>query len=1011
MEDPWEAPLSWEEFFGGSGASDLVSNLLHIYDAALAGEERKADIAAAAAAAAAAPPVRPSVPPPPPPPMMRGPAANTAPGKPTRPLSAASTCSSSSSSGENCAPSTASYLASTESLEAASSDEEDSESSQCLAARRRERLGQALREGQALLNRQSGSSAGSADSGVGGCTLIISAPQPPPVRPRYCSEPHLSPVERVLLEITETEAVYVRDLEEVVEGYLYNWRESAECPVAPQQLADLFSNMELILGFNRGFLRDLDACNLDAVKVAQCFVTHNSGFRIYTEYCTSYPKTVSVLTELMQNEETVSLCRERQAALHHSLPLGSYLLKPVQRVLKYHLLLQSLMKQFPAEAAGRSAVEEALEAMTGLAQHINEMKRRHEHAVRVQEIQSLLHDWQGADLTTFGELCAEGNFRICGAKALRHAFLFDKMLLIAKRTGDHLTCKTHIECSNLMLIESIPGEPLNFHVIPFDNPRMQYTFQARSLEQKREWTQQLKRVILENYSVAIPNHARQLVMQLGQGRTEDELLAERSVPRRQHSAPQYLQKRHQERRRSETGLLPSRLRRSRRSDVGVANQEGGSPRNKRSSSASRDPEGCSSVSPGGGVGSGAEKLKDRFYNWHRKSEPYCSLTLPSKLSQLFSSLERRNSTCRQLDRPTQPCNETSCSEQQEHEEEEEEEEEEEREAPAGTSNRQASLEEIVGEIVMQNVRSVKRSRSLGRPRDPLVSAAAPTADSSSDCEQKSPRQQHRAQRLARMCALRTQQETLQQAGGLSRQMSFLQQWQQRQHQHRQEDKPRVPPPPPPTSLQVEEAVAETPTRSVSSTSLSSPGVGGGGKRSPGTPTRSPSFLGVLASFGSRLMANSCESLTESPPPPPPGAAEQPKPPMLKQGSRGLGARIAMNTVSDYADPATLGIGATRGAAEDDDDSFYEDNLSAVLDQEEFYRDSAIFSDDHDEPVATATTPAPPRKVPPPVPAKPPRLLIAKPPAPSECGAPAETQPKPKGWVKQMVGRIQAGAES
>jgi hypothetical protein len=118
----------------------------------------------------------------------------------------------------------------------------------CLAARRRERLGQTLREGQALLNRQSGSSAGknkasfifyfcsfrvrsfassvhtlgvvctgSADSGVGGCSLIISAPQPPPVRPRYCSEPHLSPVERVLLEITETEAVYVRDLEEVVE--------------------------------------------------------------------------------------------------------------------------------------------------------------------------------------------------------------------------------------------------------------------------------------------------------------------------------------------------------------------------------------------------------------------------------------------------------------------------------------------------------------------------------------------------------------------------------------------------------------------------------------------------------------------------------------------------------------------------------------------------------------------------------------------------------------------------
>lgn len=44
--------------------------------------------------------------------------------------------------------------------------------------------------------------------------------------------------------------------------------------------------------------------------------------------------------------------------------------------------------------------------------------------------------------------------------------------------------------------------------------------QARNLEQKREWTLQLKRVILENYSANIPAHARQLVMELGQSKPE-----------------------------------------------------------------------------------------------------------------------------------------------------------------------------------------------------------------------------------------------------------------------------------------------------------------------------------------------------------------------------------------------------------------------------------------------------------------------------------------------------------
>lgn len=34
------------------------------------------------------------------------------------------------------------------------------------------------------------------------------------------------------------------------------------------------------------------------------------------------------------------------------------------------------------------------------------------------------------------------------------------------------------QCSNLMLVESVPKEPLSFQVIPFDNPRGQHTLQV-----------------------------------------------------------------------------------------------------------------------------------------------------------------------------------------------------------------------------------------------------------------------------------------------------------------------------------------------------------------------------------------------------------------------------------------------------------------------------------------------------------------------------------------------------
>ncbi|XP_063630604.1 uncharacterized protein LOC134801882 [Cydia splendana] len=360
----------------------------------------------------------------------------------------------------------------------------------------------------------------------------------------------LSQLERVCAEIVQTENVYVEDLRQVVEGYLHEWRRFTT--FSEDELTELFNNIEDIYNFNRSLCEELNTCRLDATSIARCFVNNTSGFSVYTSYCTGYPRTMARLAALAGKSQSAREFRERQLALGHPLPLASYLLKPVQRILKYHLLLQNVVKQ-----CATRETEFALMQMTGIAQHIDDMKRRHEHAVRVQEIQSLLYGWTGPDLTTYGELCAEGTFRVFGAKAMRHAFLFDKMLLVTKNREDGiLAYKSHIMCNNMMLVESIAGAPLSFHVIPWDAPRAQLTLQARSPRHKREWTLLLKRVILENYNAVIPSHARQLVMELGQNKTDDDMLAEKShnlitqaSMRKQLSAPEYLEKRKLERER------------------------------------------------------------------------------------------------------------------------------------------------------------------------------------------------------------------------------------------------------------------------------------------------------------------------------------------------------------------------------------------------------------------------------------------------------------------------------
>ncbi|XP_045461885.1 pleckstrin homology domain-containing family G member 3 isoform X2 [Harmonia axyridis] len=460
----------------------------------------------------------------------------------SRPVSLTSigSCSSSGSSGNNQAGSA--YLASAESLD---SDPEPS------------------------------GSQGSADSGIAEQPSVMTAEM------------------RVLQEVLDSEAVYVSDLNEVIEGYLKRWRSEPDCVLAPH-LDALFSNIEEIYEFNKKFLDQLRNAEGDSTKIANVFLQNDSGFSVYHEYCQNYPRTMDVIGDLTRDDKMVPIFREKQIALGHALPLGSYLLKPVQRILKYHLLLQRLSKQ--CEPEHKHVVDLALTTMTGIASDINMMKRKHEHAVRVQEIQSQLYGWNGPALTALGELIAEGTFRVVGARGRRHVFLFDKVFLMTKsKQGGVLAYKFHIMCSNLMLVEQVRGEPLSFQVLPFDNPRLQCTIRARSPQHKREWTLQIKRVILENYSAVIPNHARQLVMQLGQDISEIEETEEKWTPLKHSSnTPHYLERR-------------SRIRKT--------------------------------VDPSGRRAASQDRTFPSLANWRRKSEPgvipqYTTKTLPHKITKL-----------------------------------------------------------------------------------------------------------------------------------------------------------------------------------------------------------------------------------------------------------------------------------------------------------------------------------------------------------------------------------------
>ncbi|KAM6309007.1 pleckstrin homology domain-containing family G member 3 [Aegotheles albertisi] len=333
-----------------------------------------------------------------------------------------------------------------------------------------------------------------------------------PLAPFGGTEP--SYVGRVVLEIVESERTYARDLRSIVEGYLGKIIDAEEPVLRPEQVSALFGNIEDIYELSSTLLQNLESCASDPVAVAVCFVTRSQEFAIYTQYCNNYPSSVAALAECMRCKAQARFLRECQERLRHALPLGAYLLKPVQRILKYHLLLQEIAKHFEHKCGDDyEVVLEAIDTMTCVAWYINAMKRKHEHAIRQQEIQSLLLGWKGPDLTSYGELVLEGTFRAQRVRHERALFLFDKTLLITKRRGDHYVYKSHIPCSSLMLIEST-RDSLCFSLAHYKHGKQQHTLQAKSVEEKRVWTHHIKRLILENHHAIVPQKAKEAILEM-----------------------------------------------------------------------------------------------------------------------------------------------------------------------------------------------------------------------------------------------------------------------------------------------------------------------------------------------------------------------------------------------------------------------------------------------------------------------------------------------------------------
>ncbi|XP_024085963.1 protein still life, isoform SIF type 1 isoform X2 [Cimex lectularius] len=199
-------------------------------------------------------------------------------------------------------------------------------------------------------------------------------------------------IRKVVLELIETERTYVKHLNSLLENYLEPLKK--ETFLSQAEIGALFGNIQEIVSFQRQFLQNLEeALDMEPdfnkfehpnqfknvlFSVGSAFLYYVNHFKLYSSFCASHSKAQKVLHPNEGNQVLQEFLSSRNPRQQHSSTLESYLIKPIQRILKYPLLLQQLRNLTDPQSDQHLHLVEALKGMEKVAEHINEMQRIHE---------------------------------------------------------------------------------------------------------------------------------------------------------------------------------------------------------------------------------------------------------------------------------------------------------------------------------------------------------------------------------------------------------------------------------------------------------------------------------------------------------------------------------------------------------------------------------------------------------------------------------------------------------
>ncbi|XP_026557241.1 FERM, ARHGEF and pleckstrin domain-containing protein 2 [Pseudonaja textilis] len=269
-------------------------------------------------------------------------------------------------------------------------------------------------------------------------------------------------------EILATERTYLKDLE-----VLTLWFRSAVLKenAMPEGLMTLFfSNIDPIYEFHRGFLKELEqrlalwegrssSGKGDYQRIGDVMLRNVQILKEFTNYLQKHDEVLMELekaTKRIKKLEIVYKEFELQRVCY--LPLNTFLLKPIHRIIYYKLILGRLCKHYPADHRDYTDCKNALKEIANMTSQLQNSLIRLENFQKLIELQ---HDLLGTDnlIAPGREFIREGCLYKLTKKGLqqRMFFLFSDTLLYTSKgvTGtNQFKIRGHLPLHGMLVEES-----------------------------------------------------------------------------------------------------------------------------------------------------------------------------------------------------------------------------------------------------------------------------------------------------------------------------------------------------------------------------------------------------------------------------------------------------------------------------------------------------------------------------------------------------------------------------